>query len=133
MSFLSINKTLRLNNFKTRTTINAKISVFLIYVEPIICLLLYNLHDCNFKEKNCLWKKFSVTCYYHSVLHKYCSFWNKFLWIMSVFCMFSLKSVAFFENLFRKKFSWAVLWSAKQNSATINLILLKFLICCIIL
>ena len=28
---------------------NAKISVFVIYVEPIIYLLLYNLHDCTFK------------------------------------------------------------------------------------
>ena len=29
---------------------NAKISVFIIYVETIIYLLLYNLHDCTFKE-----------------------------------------------------------------------------------
>ena len=30
---------------------NGKISVFVIYVEAIICFLLYNLHDCTFKEK----------------------------------------------------------------------------------
>ena len=28
---------------------NAKISVFVIYVEAIIYLVLYNLHDCTFK------------------------------------------------------------------------------------
>ena len=28
---------------------NAKISVFVICVEAIICLLLHNLHDCTFK------------------------------------------------------------------------------------
>ena len=27
---------------------NVKISAFVICVEAIICLLLYNLHDCNF-------------------------------------------------------------------------------------
>ena len=58
MSFLLnkrflINKTLRLNNLKNRTAMNAKMSVF-IYVEAIIHLLLYNLHDCTFKKKPCL-------------------------------------------------------------------------------
>ena len=48
MSFLFINKTLRLDNLKTRTAINAKLSVFVIGVEAIIYLLLYNLHDCTF-------------------------------------------------------------------------------------
>ena len=52
MSFLFINKTLRLNNLKTRTTLNVKISVFVICVEAIIHLLLYNLHDCTFKQLN---------------------------------------------------------------------------------
>ena len=48
MSFLCINKTLRLNNFrKTRTAMNPKISVFVICVEAIIYLL-YNFHDCTF-------------------------------------------------------------------------------------
>ena len=44
-----INKTLRLNNVKTRTAITSKISVSVICVEAIIYLLLYNLHDCAFK------------------------------------------------------------------------------------
>ena len=48
--FLFVNKTLRLNNFKTRTDMNAKISVLIIFVEAIIYLLLYNLHDCTFKS-----------------------------------------------------------------------------------
>ena len=30
--------------------INAKISVFVVFVEAIINLLLYNLHDCTFKS-----------------------------------------------------------------------------------
>ena len=49
MSFLFINKTLRLNNLKIRIAMNAKISVFVIRVEAIIYLLLYDLHDCIFK------------------------------------------------------------------------------------
>ena len=40
----------KLNNFKTRTAMNAEISVFVVCVEAIIYLLLYNLHDCTFKE-----------------------------------------------------------------------------------
>ena len=31
---------------------NAKISVFVIYVEAVTYLLLYNLHDCTFNQKN---------------------------------------------------------------------------------
>ena len=37
-------------NLKTRTELNAKISVFGICVEAIIYLLLYNLHGCTFKN-----------------------------------------------------------------------------------
>ena len=48
--FLFIMKMLRLNHLKTRTAVNANISVFLICVEAIIYLLLYNLHDCTFKS-----------------------------------------------------------------------------------
>ena len=50
MSFLFINRTLLFNNLKTRTAMKAKISVFVICVEAIIYLLLYNLHDNIFKE-----------------------------------------------------------------------------------
>ena len=39
------NKTIRVNNIKTRKAMNAKISVFIICVKAIIYLLLYNLHD----------------------------------------------------------------------------------------
>ena len=46
---LFINKTLPLNNLKTRTAANAKTSVFVICVEAIIYLLLFHLHDCTFK------------------------------------------------------------------------------------
>ena len=51
LPFLFINKTLRLNNLKTRTAMNAKTSVFVIYIEAIIYLLLHNLHDCTFNHK----------------------------------------------------------------------------------
>ena len=47
--FLFISKTLRLSNLKNRTAMNVKVSVFVICVEAIIYLLLYNLHDCTFK------------------------------------------------------------------------------------
>ena len=49
MSFLFINKTLRLNDIRTRTAMNAKMSVFVICVEAIVYLLLYNLRDFIFK------------------------------------------------------------------------------------
>ena len=42
------NKTLRLNNVKTRTAMNTKMSLFVICVEMIIYLLLYNLRECTF-------------------------------------------------------------------------------------
>ena len=48
--FLFISKTLRLKNLKTRTAINAEISVFVICVDAIIHLLLYNLHEFTFKR-----------------------------------------------------------------------------------
>ena len=41
---------------------NAKISVFVICVETIIDLLLYNLHDCTFKAKNSEIKDYTL-CY----------------------------------------------------------------------
>ena len=45
-----MNKPLQLINLKTRTSKNAKISVFGVRVEAIISLLLHNLHDGTFKE-----------------------------------------------------------------------------------
>ena len=56
MSFLFMNKTLQLSNLKTRAGMNAKILVFVICVEAIIYLLLYNLHDCTFNSKALLLK-----------------------------------------------------------------------------
>ena len=50
LSFLFINKTLRLNKVKIGTAKNVKISNFVICIEVIIYLLLYNLHDCTFKD-----------------------------------------------------------------------------------
>ena len=47
-----MNKTLRLSNLKTRTVLNAKISMFVTCVEAAIYVLLYNLHDCTFNKHN---------------------------------------------------------------------------------
>ena len=65
MSFLFINKTLRLNNLKTRIAMNVKLSVFVIYVEAIIYLSLHNLRDCctfesfvKFTTKHLCWSVF---------------------------------------------------------------------------
>ena len=41
-----------LNNLKTRAAMNAKISMFVICVQVITYLLIYNLHDCTF---NCFY------------------------------------------------------------------------------
>ena len=54
----------KLNNFKTRTAMNAEISVYVICVEAIIYSLLYNLHYCTFKEtlfKLLLWIIFIIS------------------------------------------------------------------------
>ena len=59
MSFLFINKTLRLNNLKTGAAINAKVSVFVVCVEAVINLLLYKLHDYTFNESQ--YKQCGVT------------------------------------------------------------------------
>ena len=45
------NKTLQLNNLKTRTAMNPKISVFVICVEAIIYLVSYKLHDFTFNKE----------------------------------------------------------------------------------
>ena len=49
LPFLFINKTLRLNNLKTRTAMDGKISVSIICVAMITYLLWYDLHDSTFK------------------------------------------------------------------------------------
>ena len=50
LSFLSINKTLQLNNLKTRRAMNVEVLVFVICDEAIIYLVLYNLHDCTLES-----------------------------------------------------------------------------------
>ena len=50
-------------NIKTRAAMNAKTSVFVICIEEIIYLLLYNFHDCTFKGGN--YKR--VWCSYQSL------------------------------------------------------------------
>ena len=45
-----IKETLQLNNLKTRTATHMRISVFVICVDAIMYLLLYNLHEGNFKK-----------------------------------------------------------------------------------
>ena len=50
LSFLFINKTLRLSSLKARTAMNAKVSLFVICAEVSIYLLSHNLHDCTFNN-----------------------------------------------------------------------------------
>ena len=50
MYFLFTNTTLRFSNLKTRTDMNAEISVSVICVEAIMCLLLHNLQGFTFKK-----------------------------------------------------------------------------------
>ena len=70
---LFINKTLRLNDLKTRTAMNAKISLFVICVEVIIYLL-RNLHDCTF---NYIWP-FSGHDELKNIAGRYCLFYYCF-------------------------------------------------------
>ena len=46
---------------------NAKVPAFVICVEASIYLLLYNLHDCTFKEINFPWQYISLLCLYVNV------------------------------------------------------------------
>ena len=60
-----------LNNLKTRTAINANISVFVVCVETVIYLSLYNLHDCTFKELNQFFICSKKLQYQNTVAFKY--------------------------------------------------------------
>ena len=54
MPFLFIKISLRLNNLKTTTGLNAKVSVVVICLQAIIYLLLYNLYDCTFNTEEAI-------------------------------------------------------------------------------
>ena len=76
LSFLIINKTLRLINLKIRTATNAKTSMFVICVEVIIYLLLYNLYDCTFQIS------IDLNFYSNNLLHSLiCCLFTIFLYI----------------------------------------------------
>ena len=79
LSFMLINKTLRLNNLKTRRAMNPKSSVFVICVETIIYCLLYNLHECTFNY--CL-VCISINLWYKKkIIRKLSYLWSKFHWL----------------------------------------------------
>ena len=84
-----MSKTLRVNNLKTGTATNAKISVFAICVEAIIYLLLYNLHD---RTLNLLSRK-SVTSYRFFMIYN-----NVFRWLPFMADNFSLNKDVRFSN-----------------------------------
>ena len=105
LSFLFINKTLRLNNLKSRTAMNAKISVFIICVEAIIYLLLYNLHDCTFK---CLLKSIMKMQNLHKTKHFlrnrrfgcfFCGYYLKCTPVLKKLRRRFLKSVLFYVSI----------------------------------
>ena len=54
MPFLFIKISLLLNNLKTTTGLNAKVSVVVICLQAIIYLLLYNLYDCTFNTEEAI-------------------------------------------------------------------------------
>ena len=113
MSLLFINKNLQLNNLKTRIAMNAKISVFVVCIETIICLLLYNLDDCTFKDtqrekaplnqNSSTYKKYEYghlgRWYIKSALYKRFSSWNKSSKIYSSYWQNSVL------------FDWSILYS----------------------
>ena len=81
MSFLFISKHLRLNSLRTRTTMNAKICVFVICVEAIMCLLLYNLQTVPLKwrkpfssRKAKLYISRIITCDVLKILHNFAEY-----------------------------------------------------------
>ena len=57
MSFSFINKNLWVNNLKTRTATGARISVFVICVEAIINMLIYDVHDYTFNLPDSFYQK----------------------------------------------------------------------------
>ena len=80
--FSFINKTLWLNNLKTRRAINTTISVFVICVEVIMYWLLYNLHDCTFNV------------FMSMRLFWYCSFFVYFKQITQLILEFSVLTLS---------------------------------------
>ena len=67
--------------WKTRTAMNAKISMFVVCFEAITYLLLYNLHDCTFEKRFGIW--LLLTLYFLCL-----DFLSKFSWIRAFFIFF---------------------------------------------
>ena len=57
MSFSFINKNLWVNNLKTSAATGARISVFVIFVEAIINMLIYDVHDYTFNLPDSFYQK----------------------------------------------------------------------------
>ena len=131
-----LNKTLRLNNLKTRPAMNEKISVFVFCVEAIIYLLLYNLHDCTFKVK-----KFNMVSAVYLVIHVplqksvnismiecRCPPWNLFTNFFISFPQMNFKNITWSINTWK---SWGDLsdviieWFSSQND--LKMVYTKFL------
>ena len=81
MSFLFINKILRLNNLKTRRAINAKISMSVVCVETIIYLLhiiciTVTLSSCYRTVPSAIWEIISEFLIFCDLFHEPLSEWN---------------------------------------------------------
>ena len=63
MVFFVYNKTLGLSNLKTRTAMNAEISVFVVCVEAIRYLSLHNWHNCTPKDPS-VFKNFPLLMFF---------------------------------------------------------------------
>ena len=103
IAFSFFNKNSRFNNLKTRTAMNAQISMFVIFVKAIIYLSLYNLHNCTFKR---IWAN-SLTSFPDEMIRKPTVSW----WFQEIIRLnaldirsknwvwFSVKKSLFWENL----------------------------------
>ena len=101
-----INNTLRLNNLKTRTAMNAKISVFAICDEAIIYLLLYNLHDRTFMN----YLKMSNTQHYHESRSAYLNHITRLRF--NIFCL---------------RYQSSKLWNDLNSNVVLRLVKLEIL------
>ena len=98
--FVFIKKTLSLSNLKTRTTMNAKISVFVICVETIINLLFFNLNDCTFKGSEYITWFFKQFIVIFSVIKQFKTFQimffhraNAWLRFIKFYCSFAVEFI----------------------------------------
>ena len=108
MSFLFISKTLQLNNLKTRTAMDTKITKFVICVKALIYLLLSNLHDCTFAGHMTHMHILMTFCLF--------SFENVLFWCLFFFhfSLLHLNFSIYFYILALSQYLWNINWEVLQ-------------------